>query len=274
MKDISIFAKPASYYQRGKLSYPHLFRGSSIIRGEQISNYLGCKLNPVDGYNDDICIYVKPTDMNEIKDGSWVDIMDGERLINLLVPRPEINVITFSDYTHKLYQEKMKNKMVLIPQHHCNFNRELRSRRTNKTVGFIGGEIGFFFPKDKMQELVEEAGFRFLFVSGYRTREDVLDFYRQVDIQITWSHPRFRYQARAPLKLTNASSFGIPTVGYPQECYGEAEGNYIKVDTIPALIKELRRLHDPFYYDSWVRKIVPWSEKYHISKIAELYRQL
>src|SRR3990167_7107951 len=38
----------------------HVMRVSSMIRGDQIAEYLGAKVNPTEGYENDICIYIKP----------------------------------------------------------------------------------------------------------------------------------------------------------------------------------------------------------------------
>jgi hypothetical protein len=270
--NISIFAKPASYRRTVRLPFPHLVRGSSIIRGEQIAEYLGCKLNPANGYENDVCIYVKPDSLDKVKDGDWVDIMDGHGLLRLLDERPDVNVIAFSDCTYSWYGQKIVNNMVLIPQHHCNFNRELRVRSKVETVGFIGGEMGFDLSEDRMRSLVEAAGFNFLYVTRYKTRKDVVNFYRQIDIQVTWCKPKL--QAKCPLKVVNAASFGIPTVGWPQACYQEVDGKYIKAPSTTALVRELNKLHDEEYYRLWALRVIPVAEKYHIGSVAELYRNL
>ena len=67
--DISFFAKPpflnvspnVPYVFDGKpIKRGHLLRVSSLIRGNQMAEYLGGKLNPTEGYENDVCIYVKP----------------------------------------------------------------------------------------------------------------------------------------------------------------------------------------------------------------------
>lgn len=273
--DISIFAKSATYRSTVKLPHPHLVRGSSIIRGDQMAEYLGCKYNPVSGYEDDVCIYVKPSNLDHIKAGAWIDVMDGEGLLSMLVARPDLNVIAFSQLTYSRFRKWIPNTMTLIPQHHCNFNREVRDRRDVKTVGFIGGEIGFAASFDEVRRMVEPLGMEFRALCRYQTREDVVDFYRKIDVQITWARPEFRFQARAPLKLTNAASFGIPTVAYPQHCYGEAEGFYAKTWSFGDMAAELARLrNDPGYYAYWSDAGLVWAERYHISNIAKLYRGL
>lgn len=271
--DYSIFAKPASFVKRRRLPYPHLFRGSSLIRGEQIANYLGCKFNPTSGYENDICIYIKPESLDHIKDGDWVDVVDGDHIIKWLQDRPGINVIINGQTSYNLYSPHLKNKMAVIPPHHCNFDREWRNRKEVTTVGYIGGEIVFYYPLEKMKKLVEGVGLEFIWSCDYRTREEVVDFYKKIDIQLVWSGPKFRQQSRGPTKFVNGASFGIPTIGYPQVCCKEIEGNYIKVRTFEGLVDELRLLKGPRYYAAWAGN-VDWTEEYHISNIAKLYREL
>ena len=273
MKDISIFAKPASYRRRKRLRYPHLFRGSSMVRGDQIANYLKCKLNPVDGYENDICIYVKPNSLDDIKDGAWVDVVDGDRIILLLNDRPLVNVIVNGETSYNLYRPLMTNKIAVIHPHHCNFDRELRTRKEITTVGYIGGETVFCYPLDEIKVMIESIGLNFIYNCNYKTREEIVNFYKLIDIQLVWSGQKFRQQSRGPLKFINGISFGIPTVGYPQVCCQEIEGNYIKAETLDIAMDELNKLKDLDYYTYWASQ-TDWTEKYHISKIAELYRQL
>ena len=52
---ISIFAKKTSRGRGNRLQ-----RVSSMIRGVQVAEQIGAKLNPEEGYENDVCIYVKP----------------------------------------------------------------------------------------------------------------------------------------------------------------------------------------------------------------------
>ena len=274
-ESLSIFAKPATYQRTPKLPFPHLIRASSIIRGDQIAEYLGCKLNPIEGYENDTLIYVKPPRIGDIKAGSWIDVMDSPHILQAVIDRPYLNLILFSLKTLGDIQFKnIKNNMVVIPQHHCNFDRIQRVGRTIENVGFIGGEIGFTLPVDEITKRLAEYGLKFLYLTRYKTREDVIDFYKKIDVQITWTRPEYQYQSKCPLKLTNSASFNIPTVAYPQDCYEEADGHYIKAYTIDKLVEEVVKLKDEAYYQKATEGLVAWSERYHISRIAELYKQL
>ncbi len=79
---ISIFALP-SYIGRGYHAHVplHATRLSSRIRAEEMAAYLGAKLNPTEGFENDVCIYVKPRTFDQIRDGDWVDFLDGGKII-------------------------------------------------------------------------------------------------------------------------------------------------------------------------------------------------
>jgi hypothetical protein len=54
----------------------------------------------------------------------------------------------------------------------------------------------------------------------------------------------------------------------------ELEGYYLPARNMKETLEEVEKLRDGDYYTQLVEKIVPMAEKYHISKIAELYRKL
>lgn len=78
---ISIFARPSYlgnlYPKHTKELNTH--RLSSRIRGEEIAKYGRFKLNPKSGYENDTCVWVKPTGLGHIRDGDWVGVLDGLR---------------------------------------------------------------------------------------------------------------------------------------------------------------------------------------------------
>ena len=123
---ICVFAKP---YFLGADDAPggpylYLYRGTSLIRGEQMAKELGGKYNPTSGYENDTRIYLKPRTLDKIKDGDYVDISDaGEDLVEQLKACPNIKAITSSQVSYEFVKERLTNKIFLIPEHHCNFER-------------------------------------------------------------------------------------------------------------------------------------------------------
>jgi len=114
--------------------------GSGKIRGEQIANYLGVKLNPTEGYENDICIYVKsqpPENFSNV----YLDIVDGKERIGWIKRHPEVGIISISKLSQEYLADILNRKDIyLIPQHHCNFERKQRKPREVRVVGYIGGK--------------------------------------------------------------------------------------------------------------------------------------
>ncbi|OGH18094.1 MAG: hypothetical protein A2868_03475 [Candidatus Levybacteria bacterium RIFCSPHIGHO2_01_FULL_40_15b] len=75
-------------------------------------------------------------------------------------------------------------------------------------------------------------------------------------------------------KIINAASFGIPTLTQPIAGYKEFNGFYIPIKDMDSLVKEAEKLKDVNYYNQWSDRVFNEAEKYHISKIAELYKRL
>lgn len=142
MNKISIFAKPP-------FEIRHLMRVSSIIRGEQLAAHMqNARLNPSSGYEDDVCIYVKPNIRpgNEYKfeKNSWVDVHDGFQLRHTLNKYPEVGCISISNHADYVIKQYIKNKTVIIPHHHMNFERARRNEKNGiRIVGITGSPAAF-----------------------------------------------------------------------------------------------------------------------------------
>jgi hypothetical protein len=276
MKNISIFARKPLFFRRTHYyNYPHLQRGSSIIRGEQMVKYLGAKYNPVGGYEYDVRIYVKPQSLDVLNNGSYVDIVDSVRVLRNILQYPSLWAIVLSKAGERWLRSKGKEKVVVIPQHHCNIENFRKEKKEIVTVGVIGSEDTFSQPLGWFSGEMEKIGLRFITSFSWKSREEVVDFYKRIDIQVAWNKERNRQKSiRDSLRIKNAASFGIPTVAYPEINYEEFEGNYIKVKTIEGLIEEVRKLKDKTYYDKWSERVFEKAQEFHISKIAEMYRRL
>lgn len=275
-KEISFFARPYFFAidRDSPLSEPCLHRGTSLIRGEQIAEYLGARYNPTSGYENDVCIYLKPKGLDHIADGSYVDVSDGSYLIPLLQNRPNIKLIASSQYSYDFIRERLNNDIVLIPEHHCNFERLTRDRNEITTVGFIGSYSSFNYkPFEETERRLAEIGLKFITNFTYRNRQDVVDFYRQIDIMI-FGYPDPEEPFRHPTRIVSAASFGIPTVCNRHPAFKEFEGYFITAENTDSLLVELKKLKDQDYYRQWAARIVGPAEQYHISTIAEKYKQL
>lgn len=275
--NLSFFAKkPFLRENKEESSGLYLQRLSSIVRGKEVAKFLGAKYNPRAGFEKDVCIYVKPQGLERVKDGDFVDVLDDLKLTELLKNRPKIKVIAMSGPHLRYLKSILKNQVFLIPHHHVNFERIKRSRKEVVKCGYIGT----FHPHHvginrRISERLKEIGLSFIQFYNFKTRDDVLNFYRQIDIQIIG---HFRHVANEPqyhaTKIINAMSFGIPTISGPKLGYKDADNYYIQVRNLDELIKEAEKLKDQRYYNVWAKKILPEAEKYHISKIAQLYKSL
>jgi hypothetical protein len=113
--------------------------------------------------------------------------------------------------------------------------------------------------------------------SRFFTREDVIDFYMKIDVQIIW-RPYVNYETDTlmnPLKIVNSSSFGIPTIAYQEKAFEEMDGCYIPVHTLDEFLIQLDNLRsNPELYEKYSKRCLEKAEDYHIEHIAELYKAL
>src|SRR3990172_3557927 len=151
MSNISIFAKraflntnPYSAFESKEKSYKghgHLQRVSSMIRADQIVPRIGARLNPESGYENDVCIYVKPMvrkgDDFKFEGKPYLDIIDGHNLAMVAKRHPEVTMIVCSQADMEVMSGEVSNRIVYIPQHHCNFERIRREGREVTTIGGI-----------------------------------------------------------------------------------------------------------------------------------------
>lgn len=277
--NISFFARPYFLGIDPSISKePFLMRLTPLVRGEQMAQFLGGKYNPEDGFENDLRIYIKPKSLNAIKDGDYVDVSDsGDYLVELLKERPKIKLIASSLVLYEYLKARLPNDLVLIPEHHCNFERTRRIRDGMTTAGFVGAaSLANFAANDKIGRALEKIGVKFEAYYYFKNRQDVVNFYKQIDLLIVadfdWIDDSEAY--RHPTKLISAASFGIPAIARYKVGYKEFEGNYIPVNDMDSLVKEVQNLKNKNYYDAFARQIIAAAEPYNIENIAKLYRQL
>lgn len=284
---ISIFAKKAFLnirpsqpfeYNGSKPKRGYLMRVSSMIRGDQVAEAIGAKLNPKTGYKKDVCIYVKPEvdekgDFKHEGRKSFLDVVDGWAYVNFLKRNPEVGVIACSERGYLDLTKAIPNQVVLIPQHHCNFERKKRARTEIKVIGVIGNRKAFPFLPPDLKHKLEERGIELLTFSEFFTRQDIIDFYQKIDIQIVWRP--WRKILANPIKIVNAASFGIPTIAL-DEIYLKEMGNcYIGVNNLDELLHEIDQLvQNKHYYEAYADLCLKKAEDYHIDRVAKLYKDL
>lgn len=233
--------------------------GSGEIRGRQMADHLGARLNPTDGYAHDVCVYVKRHPPDDHPPRSYVDIIDAHERVSWLHRHPDVGVIASSVSGHRYLERVLGRPVVLIPQHHCNFDRDRHAASWSlpPRLGVVGGEASM--PKKFAARI---AATRFT----ARTRMDVVKAYQQIDVQVIWRG--INRPLKNALKIINAASFGIPTVALPEVGYEEMEGYYWPVKTeeeLRAAVEELSRGWDE-------QRLIGKAESYHIDHIAKWYR--
>ena len=271
---ISFYAK-TPFLRIDKTTGAFVTRVSSRIRGEEMSEYLGAKYNPQERAVDDLCVFLKPRNIDSLKDGDYVDILDDITLIPKLKERPGLKVIAMSQIQYEYLKENLKNEIVLIHHHHINFERFRRTRNNN----LIGGAIGHSkYAHDLYEDIknhLSGSGIDFVSILSYQTREDMLDFFKKIDFLVAWNIDEYKdYPHSHPTKIINAASFGIPSLSQPIAGYKEFGGFYIQIKDMDSLVKEAEKLKDTDNYNRWSDMVFNEAEKYHISNIANLYKQL
>lgn len=277
---ISIFAQPP-YVLR------HLQRVSTIIRGEQMAAYMqNARLNPTSGYENDVCIYVKPHVKPDIdfkfEGHPYLDILDGFNLIHLLKKHEEVPVIVFSQADVETMSHYVKNKIVLIPHHHVNFERETRKREGIRKIGIIGSTTAFDSVPSQIREGLAKRRIELVEHSIFYPRMSVVRFYSDIDLQLVWrpyNHKDYAtkpYKVLAnPFKIVNTASFGVPTIALDEPPFKEMDGCYVPVHNTDEFFVALDNLiHDTALYKSIADTCLAKAEPYHIENIAKLYQAL
>ena len=265
--------------------------GSGYIRGYQMANYLYGKHNPTEGFEDDICIYVKMVPQENHPKHTYYDVDDSVKAVPWLKTHTDTGVIAISltaqDYLKK---ELGRDDIVFIPHQHINFERWVRPLdRPVKNVGIIGSITAFQYPIDDLRERLREIGLTLLYEPEYwntykstkrrEMRLNIMDFHKVMDIQVVWRPRGFSGSQdpfRNPNKLGNASACGIPTISYPEKNYVREWGrDFVQANSIEQMVGLIQMLKDyPEVYKRIAQKALERAEMYHIENIAKRYRAL
>lgn len=255
------------------------------IRGNQVADYLGGRMDPTEGYENDVCIYILGTYRYKEPEVKWsyYDVCDcGGARLQRIRTRTTGGIIAFSKSQFIELEKIMPGrKIYFIPHHHANFNRETRPKRPVLTVGCCGGDTAIQWPHQRLIDIFSGYGLQWMFVNHLRDRQKVLEFYRNLDIQIVYrpSHNRGNYMIPHgnPIKLSNAGSFGIPTVAFPEPAFTEEWGKNecLYNDGMGGIIKTVLRLkEEPAFYEDMAERVKVKAEEYHMDNIVKFYKAL
>jgi hypothetical protein len=243
--------------------------GSGEIRGTQMARHLHTTCNPSSAYPDATHIYVKMQPPNDFPERSYLDVLDGHQRIPWLLKHPRMGVIASSQTGfEELCRRLRRTDVVLIPQHHCNFERVKRMEGEIEVAGVVGGRGAIQCDVEELKAVLADIGIEWRWQQYPRTRDEVFNFYAGIDVQVVWR--KMNRPLKNPLKIVNAMSFGIPTVAYPELAYREVEGYYWPATTMEELVTAIGQLRQGFDAERLIDK----AEEYHIENIALLYRDL
>lgn len=266
---------------------------SMMTRGEQIATRAGFGFNtPYEEIPEgEVVVFVKgfnsysPTSLIKNKNCSvYLDIVDSDVFLPELANHPYIGIIAISDAANSYIRARLPftKNIITIDEQHCNFDNERRTRKEVTRVGYVGSKYRFNLSIDFVKAELAKEGFEFvcLFCEDLSlSRKDICEFYKKIDIQLCMFVPSFTNnmppELKNPLKLANAGSFGIPTVGIPEFCWKTEYGSYIDAFTMEGVIDACRSLRDlPIIYGATANRAMHLSEKYHIDDIVKKYKEL
>jgi len=263
------------------------------VRGKQVAKLLGAKLNPESGFKNDTCIYVKVRPPENHPKKTYLDVDDAIDAVKWLQKHDTTGIIVNSqlskDYLSKLLK---RDDIHVIPHIHCNYDNWVRSDRPVNVVGIIGSKTSFQYSINDIRTRLSKIGLKLIYNRDYWKhygdeegmiedvrRQKVVYFYKKIDIQIVWRPDKTFSKDQRPLKnpnkLVNASSFGIPTVAYPEEGFKEWRGYYLPADNIKFLLYWVKQLKKSQHlYLRYSSEIRIRARQYHKDKILPLYLQL
>ena len=196
-------------------------------------------------------------------------MLDAQERMGWLEKHPECGVIASSQTGYEYLRKRLGREDVhLIPQHHVNFERITRDGHGIQVAGVVGGPGAIQCDFDELKQQLANLGIEFRWLRHFRNPPEIVEFYRGLDVQIVWR--RQDRPLKNPLKIVNAMSFGIPTVGYPELAYKEVDGYYWPARTFAEMVDAINRLRDGFDQHRLINK----AEHYHIDRIAPLYGDL
>jgi len=260
--------------------------GSGLIRAKQVAELLGA---PCDVQNDpgDIVVVVKGLifDAPIILDKGlhiWSDVVDGFGCITQLFVNPRMKAIAMGDLSAQFIRRRVTNELRIIPEHHCNFENVHRKERDVKVVGAICNPGNFDLDPELVRKALADVGLEFKIQTEFTSRQSVIDFYKSIDIQLCVRYWRGIGQKeppelKNPLKLSNAGSFKIPTVSFPEPCFMEdfGEDTFVPVYGIGGIVEKCLELSkNKRMYDDYANKAHDRARCFHVSRILPLYKEL
>jgi len=246
------------------------------VRGVQIAERMGAAVNPDSGYADDVNVFITYLPRIPVPRKAVFDPNDHKNQWEFLEQHPEIPIIAISLPEQRLFRQLFSREAVYIPDHHANYERERRPPRPVLAVGTVGSRASLNCPLEDLEARLKKIGIRLLRRDMGRHREQVLSAYRAMDVQIVFRANLPDREICDALKLSNAGSFGIPTVAYPELAYAEEyDGAFLPANTVEELVDGVGRLaSSDSLYREYAEKAIERSEAFHIDNLVKRYQAL
>jgi hypothetical protein len=257
---------------------------SAYLRGKQIAERINGAYNPANVKDTDTIIMVKfwRAEIAEHCKNVYVDLVDDERPLWVLYKYPHIKVIALSSMAVSYIKARVANEVIVIPHHHCNFENVTRPVREVKAAGYCGINLGLNLNINELTRRLSDVGLEFRFLDCEKpgvSREQVCQFYSEIDIQIAfrgpWLSRVIQPELKCPLKLANAGSFKVPTAAFPETGWREGFNTFMHARSLDKLVDSCRILkEDKATYKYFAKKAYKFSQDYSIDKIIKLYLNL
>lgn len=259
---------------------------SSKTRGEQIAERLNAPVNvrmePKDLPKHLVFVKTFPDDFDRIPKSVtvWYDPVDSDIGLDMIAKRPEVKVIAIGKTAYKYLKARLNNQICVVPEHHCNFDNELHTVGEGLTVGYVGYPESIDLDLQTVKEELGKLGVGFvqLMMTKDSTRQDVVKFYRDlVDVQLVFRLPRLLQgmppEMKNPLKVANAASFGIPTVGFQELNYEEEFPIFQSCYDLEDVLNIVQRMVNHAW---WCKQdeLLEKASHYHINNVVSRYKEL
>jgi len=256
---------------------------SSKHRGDQIAEQLGDDF--MQNCKNDTVVFLK-TYVPEIAakySNAYIDMMDSNVFLYQQDDiAPHVKFIVNSDVAFNYVRWRTDRDIVIIPDSHINFENYVRDCPSEiKTVGYVGNIHRLDADLEDLHTRFAAVGIEFkslIMETAYYSREYVCDFFKGLDVNISFCKHRNLYNMPPELKshpkIVHAASFGIPTIAYPEagfmgaNCWEPVRSLNEMVDSAVSLRSDMGG------YKMLRARCLAYAKNYHVKTVAEKYKLL
>jgi hypothetical protein len=258
---------------------------SGEIRGRQIASALAScghvvVVDPGTVYADDTILSVKvmlPVDVVEHVHRVLMDVVDSGAALDWYRDKPKVELLAISKTAEALLRQELPEHTVwFVPEHHCNREGATVNIETPTVVGYCGTHEGLQLDVAQVERVAIDNGYRFVALFNASTRQQVVDFYRMVDVQLCWRKEQPYPELKNPLKLANAGSFGVPTIAWPEVSYvEECADEFMPAKTLDDVVCHLDALkRKTGRWCEWSHKALAMSRRYSLERVVSVYEEV